>query len=69
MAIVVVTPQAEALRAALIANTPSPIKYASEKPAAILEEDKLIERYPLAVKAEQVRIIPVKDVFEKPLFG
>jgi zinc protease len=69
MAIVVVTPQAEALRAALLANAPSPIAYASEKPAAILAEDKIVERYPLAIRPASVRIVPVGEVFEKPLFA
>src|SRR3712207_2598390 len=64
MAIVVVTPQAEALRTALIADTPSPMKYASEKPADILAEDKIIERYPLAIESGDVRIVPVAQVFE-----
>ncbi|MDB5452789.1 MAG: peptidase domain protein, partial [Caulobacteraceae bacterium] len=69
MAVVVVTPEAQALKAALVANSPSPIKYASEKPAEILAEDRLIERYPLSITADSVRIVPVGEVFEKPLFG
>jgi zinc protease len=69
MAIVVVTPQAEALKAALVANSPSPIAYASEKPAAILAEDKIVERYPLAIRPASVRIVPVGEVFEKALFA
>lgn len=67
LTVVVVTPQAEALSKALSADAPSPIKYASEKPAAILAEDKVIERYPL--KPAQVRIVAVGEVFEKPLFS
>ncbi|CAN5311083.1 hypothetical protein BH11PSE2_BH11PSE2_00080 [soil metagenome] len=69
MAIVVVTPEAEALAKALIEGAPSPLKYASSKPAAILEEDKVIERYPLGLKASDVKIVALKDVFEKDLFG
>jgi zinc protease len=69
MAIVVVTPEADKLRAALIADTPSPIKYTSEKPADILAEDKIIERYPLAIEAGDVRIVPVAEVFERGVFG
>jgi zinc protease len=68
MAIVVITPQAEALRTALIADTPSPMKYASTKPAEILAEDKIIERYPLAIDEGDVRIVPVAEVFERRLF-
>lgn len=69
MAIVVVTPQAEALAKALIDDTPSPMKYASEKPAEILAEDKIIERYPLAIEAADVKIVPVEKVFEGYVFG
>ncbi|HYE43659.1 MAG TPA: pitrilysin family protein [Caulobacteraceae bacterium] len=69
MAIVVITPQAEALAKALIEDTPSPIKYASEKPAEILAEDKLIEVYPLPIEAADVKIVPVEKVFEGYLFG
>ena len=69
LAMVVVTPQADALAAAILAETPSPIKYASEKPAAILAEDKIIERYPLGARAENLRIVPVAKVFEESLFS
>jgi zinc protease len=68
LAIVVVTPNSEALSRAMLADTPSPIAYASEKPAAILAEDKIIERYPLSVKQGSIRIIQVGDVFERNLF-
>ncbi len=60
-----VTPDAEGLRAALLANEPSPITYASEKPAEVLEEDKKIEVYPLVVKPQNVTIFKVEDMFEK----
>jgi zinc protease len=69
MAIVVITPEAEKLRDALVADTPSPMKYTSEKPAEILAEDKIIERYPLAIDAADVRIVPVAEVFERKVFG
>lgn len=69
MAIVVVTPQAEALAKALADDAPSPMTYASEKPQAILDEDKVIERYPLALEPSDIRIVKVEDVFEKPIFG
>ena len=69
LSIVVVTPNAEALSKAILADTPSPMKYASEKPADILAEDKIIERYPLAVAPGALRVVQVGDVFEKPLFS
>ncbi|MBX7247698.1 MAG: insulinase family protein [Caulobacteraceae bacterium] len=64
MHIVVVTPQADTLARALIDDSPSPMTYASEKPQAILDEDKVIETYPLAIEASDVRILKVEDVFE-----
>lgn len=69
LAIVAVTPQADALAKALIDDAPSPMTYASEKPQAILDEDKIIEKYPLAIEASDVRIVKVEDVFEGPIFS
>ncbi len=64
MRVVMVTKDAEGLRSAIIANTPSPITYNSPKPENVLAEDKIIERYTINVKPEQVRITPVAQVFE-----
>lgn len=56
--------EAEALKEALVNNTPSPITYESEKPAEILEEDKEIAAYPLHVSPENVTIVKVEQVFQ-----
>jgi zinc protease len=61
---VFITPDAEGLKKALVNNGPSPITYASDKPAGVLEEDKSIESYPLKVKPENVRIVKIEEVFE-----
>jgi zinc protease len=63
MRVVVVTKDAEGLRDAILANKPSPITYNSPKPQAIMDEDKVIEAYPIDVRAGQVRITPVEQVF------
>jgi zinc protease len=63
MRIVVVTKDAEGLRDAILANKPSPITYNSPKPQAIMDEDKVIEVYPIDVRAGQIRITPVEQVF------
>jgi zinc protease len=63
--IVAVTKNAEAFANALAANAPSPITYSSPKPDAVLEEDKTISSYPLQVKRENIRIVPVTDLFLK----
>ena len=64
LVIALVTADAEGLKHALAADTPSPIDYGPiQKPAEILAEDKEIEHYPLRVHAENVSIIPVDDMF------
>jgi zinc protease len=63
MRIVVITKDAEGLRDAILSNKPSPITYNSPKPQEILDEDKIIQAYPIDVRAEQVRITPVGQVF------
>jgi zinc protease len=64
MRIVIVTKDAEALRDAIINNTPSPIKYNAPRPAEILDEDKVIQVYKINVKPEDVAVVPVERVFQ-----
>ncbi|MDT7687612.1 MAG: zinc protease [Acidobacteriota bacterium] len=64
MRVVVITKDAEGLRDAIIKGTPSPIKYNSPKPDDILAEDKVIEKYRVGVRPEQVVIVPVDKVFQ-----
>ncbi|NNF57448.1 MAG: insulinase family protein [Rhodothermaceae bacterium] len=68
MAVAIITPNAEDLAEKLIADTPSPISYASEKADEIYEEDRVVQQYPLGLDADDVRIIDVDDVFERPVF-
>jgi zinc protease len=65
MQIVFVTKDAESLKAALVADAPSPITYATPKPERILEEDREISTFPLKIQAEAVKIVPVGDLFVK----
>ena len=65
MKVVFITPDGEGLKNALVADAPSPITYASEKPAEVLEEDKEISVYPLRVRPENVTIVKVDEVFEE----
>jgi zinc protease len=65
MHIAVVTKNAAAMKEALVNDAPSPITYATPKPASVLEEDKNIITYPVKVAPENVRIVPVKEMFEK----
>ncbi|MCH7640111.1 MAG: insulinase family protein [Bacteroidetes bacterium] len=68
MAAVVITPNAEAFRDALLADSPSPMEYESEKPDEIYVEDEVIQQYPLNLNASDVRVISVEDVFERRIF-
>ncbi len=65
MQIVFVTNDAQALKEALVSNAPSPYTYPTPKPEKILEEDKQISTYKLAIKPENVTIVPVGDLFIK----
>lgn len=64
MRIVMVTKDAEALRDAIVGNSPSPITYNAPKPKEIMDEDKTIEAYKINVRPEDIEIIPVERVFE-----
>ncbi|MCE9594601.1 MAG: insulinase family protein [Planctomycetes bacterium] len=62
--IAIVAPDAEKLKAALVSDAPSPIDYKGiPKSAEILAEDKQIESFPLKLRAEDVTIVPVKEMF------
>ncbi len=70
--IVMVTPNAAALKGAIVSNAVSPMHYQKDahgnvpkKPAALLAADKVIEKLPLGVSsAGDVEIIPVAKMFE-----
>jgi zinc protease len=64
MHIVMVTKDGEGLKSRLVAGEPSPIQYNSPKSKELLDEDKIIERYPVAVRPEDVTVVPVERVFE-----
>ena len=64
MRVVIVTKEAEALRDAIVRGTPSPIKYNSPKPEEILAEDRVIEKYRVNVRPDQVVVVPVDKVFQ-----
>jgi zinc protease len=63
--IAIVTGDAENLRAALVADAPSPIVYDTPKPPEILAEDREIAAFPLAVSAERAWVTPVSSAFER----
>jgi zinc protease len=64
--IAVVTQDAEGFKNDLIANTPSPISYANPNmPQTILDEDLVIQTFPLDVSLEKLRIAKASDFFQK----
>jgi zinc protease len=66
LAIAVVGEDAEALKKTLTGGKPTPIVYDTKNtPAAVLKEDKVIERFPLPISAARTRVVPVADMFEK----
>jgi zinc protease len=65
MAIAVVTKDAEAFKDALVKDAPSPITYKTPKAQSVLDEDKEIIAFPVKVKAEDVKIVKVGEMFEK----
>jgi zinc protease len=52
------------LSAELTGDAPTPIHYNSPKPQDVLDEDQLIERWPLHLRPQDVKILPVETVFE-----
>ena len=63
--VVIVTKDAEGLRDQLVKDDFSEIKYDAPKPDDIVAEDKVIGAYKLNIKPENVKIVPVDDVFAK----
>ncbi len=64
LVIVAVADHASALREQLLSGAPSPMHYNSPKPAEITAEDRIVEKWDLGLRPEDVRIIPVEQVFE-----
>jgi zinc protease len=65
LSVVIITKDAAALKQALVADVPSPIKYDGEKPAELLQEDRVIGALKLNIAEGDVRITPIKEVFAR----
>jgi zinc protease len=63
--IAIVTGEAETLRQQMASDAATPMQYKTPKPDAILAEDKEIATYPLGIADENIRVIPVEQIFEK----
>ena len=62
--IVAVAKDADGLRTKLLSPEASPMIYNSPKADHILTEDKIVERWPVGLRPEDIRIIPVDRIFE-----
>jgi len=65
MQIAVITNDAKIFKDALVSDAPSPIAYKTPKPESVLAEDKEISTFPLKFKPENIKIVPVTDLFAK----
>jgi zinc protease len=64
--IAIVTEHADELARAIAADAPSPIDYGElTKPAEIMEEDELIQAWPLRVPLANITVVPVDEMFQK----
>ncbi|HEX2660728.1 MAG TPA: insulinase family protein, partial [Polyangia bacterium] len=65
-AVAIVSDHAAEVKAKLVDGKPTPITYDTAGTApAILEEDKTIEKEPLPISADNVRVVPVDQMFER----
>ncbi len=62
--IVAVSANAEALKKQLIGMGPTPIQYNSAKPPDVLAEDKIVEKFDIGLRPQDVEIVPVDKVLE-----
>ena len=65
LAVAIITPVAKRFRDDLLANETSQIQYNVRVSPEILEEDKEIINYRLAINRDRIRIIPVGEMFKK----
>jgi zinc protease len=64
LVIAVVSKNGEELKQQLASDDPSPMTYNSPKPASITDIDKIVEKWPLHLKADAIKVVPVDRVFQ-----
>jgi zinc protease len=62
LVISIVAKHAEDLKLQLASDEPSPIAYNSPKPEAVTKEDRVIEKWPLGLKVEDITVVPAEKV-------
>jgi zinc protease len=63
MRIAIIAKDAAALKKALVSGAKSPPAYDAPKPKEITDEDRIIEMFPLGLKDEDVKIVPIAELF------
>lgn len=64
LVVVAVSKDAEELKRLLASGDPSPMTYNSPKPEEIAELDKIVEKWPLDLSGDRIRIVPAAQVFQ-----
>ncbi len=62
--IAAVTRNGEELKRQLASDETSPMTYNSPKPKEITEEDKAVVKFPLGLKSQDIKVVPVGEVFQ-----
>ncbi len=62
--IVGVAKDTDSLKAQLTSGEPTPMRYNAPKPQEVLDEDKIVEKWPLHLAPGDVEVVPVASVFE-----
>jgi zinc protease len=66
LSIAIVADHAQALADKLLSDAPTPITYdTAGTPPEILTEDKIIEKFPVPLNKDAVRVVPVEQMFER----
>jgi zinc protease len=62
--IVGVAKDTDAISAALTGDQATSVQYNAAKPQDVLDEDKIVERWPLHLRKQDIAVVPVESVFE-----
>ncbi len=64
MVIVAVSKNGEDLKRQLASDDPSPMEYNSPRPESVVAEDKTVVSWPLHLRPDDIKVLPVNEVFE-----
>jgi zinc protease len=64
LVIVAVTKDAENLKQQLASDDPSPMTYNSPKPESVIEVDKVVEKWPLNLRPDDIKVVSSTNVFQ-----